>query len=79
MTYFMPLLFLYTPYKRQESRRFLMFSGGIESSHWHEIGLKMNHNAFSGGSSVLNTFEWFVKIIARNSLRFNGKKQYVSL
>ena len=56
-----------------------MFSEGIESSQWHEIGLKMNHNAFSGGSSVLNTFEWFVKITARNSLRFNGKKQYVSL
>ena len=39
LTHFMPLVFLYTPWKHQKTSAFLMFSGGIERDQWHEIGL----------------------------------------
>ena len=36
--YFMPLVLLYTPCKHQQSKGFLMFSGGIEKDQYHEMG-----------------------------------------
>ena len=38
LTYFMPLVSFYTPWKHQKTSGFLMFSGGIERDQWHEIG-----------------------------------------
>ena len=38
VTHVMSLLFFYTPWKYQKVSGFLMFSGGIERNHWHEIG-----------------------------------------
>ena len=32
------LFHFYTPWKRQKSRSFLTFSGGVEMQHWHEMG-----------------------------------------
>ena len=37
LTYFMPLISFYTPWKHQKTRVFLMFSEGIESNQWHEM------------------------------------------
>ena len=36
----MPLISIYISCKRQKTRDFLMFSGGIERDQWHEMGLK---------------------------------------
>ena len=38
LTHFMPLGSFYTPGKYQKTRGFLMFSGGIETDQWHEMG-----------------------------------------
>ena len=38
LTHFMPIFPFYTPGKRQKTRDFLIFSGGIEMEHWPEIG-----------------------------------------
>ena len=38
LTQFMPLAAFYTPWKRQNTRGFLVFPGGIESGQWHEMG-----------------------------------------
>ena len=37
LTHFMSLIFFNTPGK-QKTRGFLIFSGGIERDHWHEMG-----------------------------------------
>ena len=34
----MPPLSFYTTWKHQKTRGFLMFSGGVERGHWHEMG-----------------------------------------
>ena len=38
LTNFMLLVSFYTTCKHQKTRRFLMFSGGIERDQWHEMG-----------------------------------------
>ena len=38
VTYFMPLVFFYTPWKHQETFGLLMFSMGIEQNQSHEMG-----------------------------------------
>ena len=38
LAHFMPLVSFYTPRKRQKTKDFLMFSGGIERDQWHEMG-----------------------------------------
>ena len=38
LTHFSPMLHFYTPWKRQKTFDFLMFSGGIEIGHWDKIG-----------------------------------------
>ena len=37
LTYFKPVFHLYTPWKRQKTKGFLVFSGGIEMEHWAKI------------------------------------------
>ena len=32
------MLYFYTPWKRQKSKSFLMFSGGIEMEDWAKMG-----------------------------------------
>ena len=32
------MLYFYTPWKRQKSKGFLMFSGGIEMEDWAKMG-----------------------------------------
>ena len=38
VTHFMPLVSFYIPWKHQKTFGFLIFSGGIERGHWHEMG-----------------------------------------
>ena len=38
LAHFMPLVSLDTPWKHQKTKGFLMFSEGIESDQWHEMG-----------------------------------------
>ena len=38
LTHFSPVSHSYTPWKRQKTKGFLMFSGGIEMWHWNKIG-----------------------------------------
>ena len=39
LTNFKPMFPFYTPWKRQKTRSFLTFSGGIGREHWPEMGL----------------------------------------
>ena len=38
LTHFMPLGSFDSPWKHQETKDFLMSSGGIERDQWHEMG-----------------------------------------
>ena len=38
ITHFMALVTFYIPWKYEKTRGFLMFSGGIERDHCHEMG-----------------------------------------
>ena len=38
LAHFMPLVSFDTPWKHQKTKGFPMFSGGIESDQWHEMG-----------------------------------------
>ena len=38
LTHSSPVSHFYTPWKRQESKDFLTFSGGIEMWHWTKMG-----------------------------------------
>ena len=38
LTHFMSLISFQTPWKHQKTRSFLLFSGGIKSDQWHEMG-----------------------------------------
>ena len=38
LTHFSPVSHFYTPWKRQKTFGFLMFSGGIEMWHWTKMG-----------------------------------------
>ena len=38
LTHFKPMFHLYTPWKRQKTCNFLMFSRRVEMDYWHEIG-----------------------------------------
>ena len=35
---FRPMFHFYTPWKRQETKGFLTFSGGVEMKHWPKMG-----------------------------------------
>ena len=37
-THFSPMFYFYTPWKRQKTFGFQMFSGGIEMGHWAKLG-----------------------------------------
>ena len=37
LPHFMPMFHFYTPWKRQKTKGFLTFSGGIEMEHWNEL------------------------------------------
>ena len=54
LTHFMPLVFLYTPWKHKKTSAFLMFSGGIERDQWHEIGLVVSFRSL-WSSFILRT------------------------
>ena len=38
LTHFSPVSHFYIPWKRQETKGFLTFSGGIEMWHWTKMG-----------------------------------------
>ena len=38
LNHFKPMFHLYTPWKRQKTCNFLMFSRRVEMDYWHEIG-----------------------------------------
>ena len=38
LTHFNPLLYFYTPWKRQKTKGFLAFSEGIEVERWAKMG-----------------------------------------
>ena len=38
LTHFSPVSQSYTPWKRQKTKGFLTFSGGIEMWHWTKMG-----------------------------------------
>ena len=38
LSYFKPIFYFFTPQKRQKTRCFLTFLGGIEMEHWLKIG-----------------------------------------
>ena len=38
LTHFSPVSHFYTPWKRQKTKGFLTFSGGIEMWHWAKMG-----------------------------------------
>ena len=38
LTHFWPMFPFYTPWKQQKTKGFLVFSGGIKSEHWPEMG-----------------------------------------
>ena len=38
LTRFVPLLSFETPWKKQKTFGFLVFSGGMERDQWHEMG-----------------------------------------
>ena len=42
----MPLVSFYTPWKHQETKGFLIFSGCIERDEWHDMGLNMASMTF---------------------------------
>ena len=37
-THFSPIFYIYTPWKRQKTKGFLMFSGGVEMKLWAKMG-----------------------------------------
>ena len=51
LTYFMPLISFYIPWKHYKTFGFSLFSGGIERDQWHEMGYKQKtlteHKIFS--------------------------------
>ena len=38
LTYFIPLVSFYTPWKHQKTSGFLIFSGDTEREQWYEMG-----------------------------------------
>ena len=47
-THFWPMFPFYTPWKHQNTKRFLVFSGGINWEYWLEMGQqKLGPNVFS--------------------------------
>ena len=60
LTYYSPMLFIYTPWKHQKTRDFLISSGGMERDHWHWMGkfaftlenIKVNMNLLKISSKI---------------------------
>ena len=40
------MFYFYTPWKRQQTKGFLAFSGGIEMEHWAKINLTCTEKLF---------------------------------
>ena len=51
----MPMFHFYTPWKRQKTKGFLTFSGGIEMEHWHEMGQSVECPAKSVQVPIMTT------------------------
>ena len=77
LTHFTSLVSFYTPWKYQTTRSFLIFSGGMERSQWHEIiseSLGMNELVFSWSVGRSSRSQMFLKIIVlTNFTIFTGK------
>ena len=44
ITHLVPLVYFHTPWKYQKTKGLLVFSGGIERDHWHEMSFRILYN-----------------------------------
>ena len=59
----MPLVSSYTPWEHQETKGFLIFSGGIERDQGHVMGLVWTQLTYTFSNSAIETLEKDVKYV----------------
>ena len=67
LNHFVPLVFLYTPWKHQKTSGFLMFSGSIQRDWRHEMGFWLNIKATSYWADWKRTSDYVSKFCSAYS------------
>ena len=65
LSHVMPLVSFYTPWKHQETKGFLIFSGCIERDEWHDMGLNMASMIFLHTSPSFSESRTYTNILTK--------------